>query len=399
MDRVQLENHGSFADSLVYRENLERPSPGPREALIKVGAASVNPIDCRVAKGYGWNVFGAANGVTLPITLGRDFCGEVVSTGAEFKGLEAHDKVWGAVNPFRAEGFRNGSHSQYVLVVEEEVAPCPAGPGEVELASMPYVFLTSWGALFTTSGWGPQDLEGKRVLINGAGGGVGTISVQLLKAYGAHVVTTSSRGKVSFLRGLGADETYAYDEDGLPSGLTDIHLVYNLVPAEASQQRCLETLKRAPLSSGEALQVREAAGRSLGRLEGDTTAFTLEDYQGLIRDFDRSVQEITSGKPTYVSIVSPMMRLADQQGFHQGLRNFVSLVLNAKMEQLISRGRCYHYGFFRPDKAALSTLTGLVETGRIGPVVSGRFPLRQAVEAFQQVGSGHTRGKVVLEMS
>lgn len=170
-----------------------RPEVGPGEILIKVRYAALNPADRLLIEG---KYPGAGR---LPLTVGREGAGKVESSpaGGRFKSGDA-------VVVLRSEiGItRQGTLAEYVAVPEPCVAPLPSGWSMEEAAGCPLVYLTAWKALVTQGGL----TAGKRVVVNGASGGVGIASVQLGKALGARVVALS-RGEVKRQRllTLGAD--------------------------------------------------------------------------------------------------------------------------------------------------------------------------------------------------
>jgi NADPH:quinone reductase-like Zn-dependent oxidoreductase len=397
MREIRLVKHGSPQESLLIKDDVQIPVPGKDEVLIRVNAASVNPIDFRISEKYGWTIFAEVKGVELPIVLGRDFAGEIVAIGTEVTAFSVSDRVWGAIDPFEIEGIKQGTHSQYIVLPVDKVVNTPISLSDIEASSLPYVFITTWNSICNVANIDLANIRGKKVLINGGSGGVGSMSIQLMKAYGAYVITTCSSKNTAFVKKLGADEVFEYDKGIFPD-LTDVDFVYNLVPKEGSQKIAIETLRLSPLNKEDAETVYNAHKICIAELDKDISGFVLEQYKDILRHFDAAVAHITADKAVYLSIVSPMMKLTNQMGFHPGMREYVRSVLALKVEQLINYGRCYHYGFFTFNKLGMSELASLVESKQIVPNVSHCYSIDHVVDAFVQIGSGHTRGKVVLDM-
>lgn len=192
-------------------ENLElrlmpAPVPNANEVLVRVRAASLNPKDSLIRKGK----FKAASGGTFPKLLGYDLAGVVEAVGANVTHFKVGDEVFGMKN-----GFTGSTVAELAVATEDELAKKPASLSFEEAAALPLTALTALQAL--------RDLgkvsAGSRVLIHGASGGVGVVAVQIAKALGATVTTTSSEKNLDFVRSLGADETLDYTKStGLERG-------------------------------------------------------------------------------------------------------------------------------------------------------------------------------------
>lgn len=109
MKKVFVKNYGAPKEVLVLDHDAVIPNAGAGEVVIRVMAASVNPIDCRMRAGYGRAIFSAK--AQLPIVLGRDFSGTVLKVGDGVTQYKVGDNVWGVVSPFRSEGIKGGSYS------------------------------------------------------------------------------------------------------------------------------------------------------------------------------------------------------------------------------------------------------------------------------------------------
>ena len=154
-------------EALRVASDVPVPSCGPREVLVRVAAASVNPLDCRVRAGYGRALYEPM----LPLVLGRDVSGEVVARGDAARAFPLGAAVFGALSPVAPRG----THAEYVAVPEAHLARVPPGWSHIDAAAVPFAALTAWRALFTTANLRP----GERLLVLGAGGAVGAAATHL----------------------------------------------------------------------------------------------------------------------------------------------------------------------------------------------------------------------------
>jgi NADPH:quinone reductase-like Zn-dependent oxidoreductase len=188
---------------------VERPEPevGPRDVLIAVKAASLNPLDFKIRDGKVKLVLP----LTPPIALGCDVAGVVDRVGAEVTRFRAGDEVFA-----RLEKRRMGGIAERAVAAEDVVANKPASASFEEAAAVPLAGLTALQALREAAGL----TAGQRVLIQAGAGGVGTLAIQIAKILGLHVTTTTSTKNVDFVRSLGADDVVDYTRhEPLPTGL------------------------------------------------------------------------------------------------------------------------------------------------------------------------------------
>jgi NADPH:quinone reductase-like Zn-dependent oxidoreductase len=197
MRAVVYDRYGA-PDVLQVRERPS-PVPGPKEVLVSVGAAALNPKDSLIRKGK----FRVVTGSNFPRGIGYDLAGRVKAVGARVTRFQAGDAVFGMLN-----GWAGGTIAEEVLAQEDELAKKPAALSFDEAAGIPLAALTALQALRDDGKLKP----GQRVLINGASGGVGVFALQLARALGAHVVSTSSAKNLELCRSLGAHETWDYAE-------------------------------------------------------------------------------------------------------------------------------------------------------------------------------------------
>ncbi|MGZ5396778.1 MAG: NAD(P)-dependent alcohol dehydrogenase [Mycobacterium sp.] len=180
-------------------ENIEKPIPGDDQVLVRVRAASVNPLDHHYMRGTPY-VMRMGTGLRKPkITrLGVDFAGTVEAIGRNVTQFKPGDEVFGG---------RTGAFAQYVSVSEgRALVMKPENMTFEQAASVPIAAITALQALRDKGKVQP----GQKVLINGASGGVGTFAVQIGKSFGAHVTGVCSTRNVDLVRSLGADEVIDY---------------------------------------------------------------------------------------------------------------------------------------------------------------------------------------------
>lgn len=181
---------------VLEQVDLPTPKVGPGRILIKVEAASVNPIDWRIRKGE-MKFFVRAK---FPITLGAEVSGEIAELGSGTSRFKVGDKVFSLV-PGDIGGF-----AEYVCVPEEAAAARPKTLDAVQAASVPVGAITALQSLRDQG----ELRAGQRVLVNGASGGVGMFAVQLAKELGAVVTAVCSEAKFEMVRSAGATETIDY---------------------------------------------------------------------------------------------------------------------------------------------------------------------------------------------
>ena len=186
-------------DVLEVRE-VEQPVPGEGEVLVRVHAASINDWD-----------WGLLQGPTLPFLpsppkpiLGSDVAGRVAALGSGIQRFRAGDEVYGDLSRYGRVGW--GGLAEYVCARERDLVTKPARMTFEQAAALPQAGQLAVQALFAH---GPLR-AGQTILINGAGGGVGTIGVQVAKAHGAEVTGVDSLPKLEMMRAIGFDHVIDY---------------------------------------------------------------------------------------------------------------------------------------------------------------------------------------------
>ncbi|MGW7705673.1 NADP-dependent oxidoreductase [Streptomyces sp. NPDC054771] len=182
-----------FGSSEVLRyEDVDRPVPGPGQVLVRVAATSFNPVDDHIRAG----VLAEMIPIPLPYVPGIDLAGTVAELGADVTGLEVGDRVV-AMLPLASAG----GAAEYVLAPAESLAPAPRTIELVDAAALPLTGLAAWQTAFDLAELKP----GQTVLVNGAGGAVGSLVVQLAVDAGAHVTAVDAPRHADRLRGYGAE--------------------------------------------------------------------------------------------------------------------------------------------------------------------------------------------------
>ncbi|MDT0295185.1 NADP-dependent oxidoreductase [Mesonia ostreae] len=227
MKAIQMKEYGD--ESVLNYIDVECPEPKADEILVKIHAASVNPVDWKIRDGKGEKF-----GMKLPLILGADFAGIVEKTGDKIKKFKKEDQVYGKILV--------GCYAEYVIVREDELGIKPKNLDYKEASSVPMGALTSWQAIFETA-----KLEsGQKILVHAASGGVGSMAVQLAKAKGAYVIGTASASNKDFVKDLGADEFIDYTNNNFEDVVNDVDVVYDTIGGD-TQKRSFQVLKEGGL--------------------------------------------------------------------------------------------------------------------------------------------------------
>jgi NADPH:quinone reductase len=194
---------------LFEAREVERPSPGPGEVLVRVVATAVNPVDAKL------RADGRRMALQPPVILGYDVAGVVEEIGPGVSAFRPGDEVYYTPEIF---GNQRGSYAEFNAAPASIVARKPAGLSFEEACAIPLAGGTAWEAIVRRLALRP----GETVLIHGAAGGVGTFAVQFAKAAGARVLATASAPNHATLRELGADIAIDYrGQDAVEVALAD----------------------------------------------------------------------------------------------------------------------------------------------------------------------------------
>lgn len=209
----------------------EVPEPiiGPRDVLVRVHAAGINPLDKMVRNGE----FKQLLKYKTPFVLGHDMAGVVTRVGADVHDYKAGDEVYS-----RPRDLRIGTFAEYIAVDYADIALKPKSLTMQESAAIPLVALASWQALVQLA----QIKSGQKVLIHAGAGGLGSTAIQLAKHLGAYVATTANSKDAERLRSLGADEIIDYKKSDFTKSLSGYDVVLDSLGG-ANLARSLTVLK------------------------------------------------------------------------------------------------------------------------------------------------------------
>ena len=269
-----VSDEAELMKAIVYRcygspdvlelEDVEKPTPADDEVLVKVHAASVNPLDWHYMRGSPYLMrLGSGLGAPKRPGMGVDLAGTVEAVGKDVTRFKPGDEVFGG---------RNGAFAEYVIVPDDRaLALKPSSVTFEQAASMPIAAITALQALRDKG----QLKPGQKVLINGASGGVGTFAVQIAKSFGAEVTGVCSTRNVEMVRSIGADHVVDYTkEDYTESGQH-----YDLIIDNVGNHSLLEN-RRVLNPDGIFVIIGGAKGNWLGPLMGPIKALMLSPFVG-----------------------------------------------------------------------------------------------------------------------
>jgi alcohol dehydrogenase len=314
---------------------LPRPEPGPGELLVRVRAASVNPIDHKIRDG----AVKVLLHFSFPLILGIDLAGDVEAIGQGVTRFKLGDAVYS-----RLDNDRIGAFAEYALVRESAAARKPARLDYAQAASLPLVGLTAWQALIELA----QLRAGQKVLVHAGSGGVGTFAIQLAKYLGAQVATTASAGNHALVKSLGADLAIDYRTTRFEAVAMDQDVV-------------------------------------LDTQGGDT----------LIRSF----KAVKPGGVVVTIGGRPDGKFARAWGLSLPLVWVLGFLNRKVDHLARQRRVRFEYLFMRASGEQLERIGALVDQGVINPVLDKIFPLEAAAEAISYVESGRAVGKVVIRVA
>ncbi|MEO3861744.1 NAD(P)-dependent alcohol dehydrogenase [Acrocarpospora sp. B8E8] len=209
---------------VLYEGKVPVPEVKPGQVLVRVHAASVNGGELAGRAGK----LRLVTGRRFPKRVGIDFAGEIAEVGPSVTGLREGERVWGFL------GRRFGSAAEYVTVRPRQIALAPGNLTLVEAVSLLAGGTTSITALRDKT----RLQSGERLLVRGASGGVGSVAVQLGKAFGAHVTALAGPKNLDFVRDLGADEVLDYNRTD-PSALGAFDVIMDTVGTQHPAYRRL----------------------------------------------------------------------------------------------------------------------------------------------------------------
>jgi NADPH:quinone reductase-like Zn-dependent oxidoreductase len=310
------------------------PEVGNRDVLVKVSAASVNPLDKMVRNGE----FKRLLKYRTPFVLGHDLAGVVTRVGSAVGDLQVGDEVYA-----RPRDLRIGTFAEYIAIDQYDLAPKPASLTLHQAAAVPLVSLAAWQVLVDRAHLKP----GQKVLVHAGSGGLGSTVIQLAKHLGATVATTASGQNAELVRMLGADVVVDYKKENFTEVLSGYDVVLDSLGGE-NLEKSLTVLK----PGGHAISV------------------TGPPDPGFAKQL---------GAPKYIGLVMGLL----SRRVHQQARKL---------------GVSYSFLFMQSNGAQLRKLAALYDAGHLRPVIDTTFPFDQTLEALAYVEQGRANGKVVITL-
>jgi NADPH:quinone reductase-like Zn-dependent oxidoreductase len=221
--------HRFGASDVLSIDEIPLPEPKDDEILLRIAAASVNPVDFKIREGK----FAPVDQSKLPFPMGRDASGVVERCGKSVTDVAVGDVL------FAMSGMGQGTYADCVILKPGEYAARPDSLDHAHAAAVPLAALTAWQGLFDHGGLG----KGQRVLIHGAAGGVGHMAVQFARHAGAKVIVTASAKDLDFVRELGADQAIDYHGEPFEELVKDIDVVFDLIGGD-TRERSFQVLRR-----------------------------------------------------------------------------------------------------------------------------------------------------------
>jgi NADPH:quinone reductase-like Zn-dependent oxidoreductase len=312
---------------VVQITNVEKPAPKDNEILLRVRAASVNPYDWHFMRGDPYLIRLMA-GLSKPKDqrLGSDVAGQVESVGGNVIRFKPGDEVFGSCR---------GAFAEYACAEESKLIAKPANVTFAQAASVPIAGFTALQSLrlggLTGNGSNPLS---RKVLINGAAGGVGTFAVQIAKSFGAQVTAVCSNRNIGMVRSIGADHVIDY-----------------------TQQDFTKTAERYDIF------LDNIGNRSLSACR---------------RLLNSNGTYIAAGGSTDPWMIRPLARMIAQLVLSRmGGRKLVGIFAKASQDDL-------------------AILSDLMKAGKVVPVLDKTYTFGEIHEAIRYQETGHARGKVVI---
>jgi len=219
---------GQYGDAPTM-EDVEQPTPGPGEVLVRVAGAATNPLDLKITAGYMHDFFPVA----FPYTLGTDVSGAITEVGGRVEGWAVDDQVVARLDPSAG-----GGYAEFAVVPAEQLVPAPKSTPVFLASGAATAAATAWQAVHEIAGL----RAGQKVLIHAGAGGVGSFAVQMAHALGAHVVTTASGPGLRIAHDLGADEVIDHTAEPFEARLSGVDVVIDTVGG-AVEARSLDILR------------------------------------------------------------------------------------------------------------------------------------------------------------
>ncbi|MFC2038437.1 NAD(P)-dependent alcohol dehydrogenase [Chloroflexota bacterium] len=314
---------------VLHIREVPQPVPKDNEVLVKIHAAAVTAGDCEqrslklpLLLGLAIRLYAGINKPSRKKILGMDLAGEIESTGPDVKQFKKGDRI------FATTGItHSGAYAEYICLPEDlaegAMAAMPDNMTFLEAAGVPI------GGLEALSFLRKGNIQsGDKILINGAGGTIGTFAVQLAKHFGAEITAVDSTGKLEVLRSIGADQVIDFTKENFSESGETWDIIFDI------------------------------AGRS--------------SYSGSIRALNQNGRYLLANPGLSHIIRGPWTSMTGSKKVIAGAANY--------------------------NTGDLVFLKGLIEEGKIRPVIDRVYPMEQVVEAHRYVDSGQKTGNVIITM-
>jgi NADPH:quinone reductase-like Zn-dependent oxidoreductase len=315
--------------------DVPAPTPRPRDILVEVHAAGLNPVDFKFRQGK----LRAIQRPRLPFVLGNELAGEVIATGNDVKQFRVGDRVFARVAKDRA-----GAFAEQACVDKDHAAHMPRDLDFTAAAAVPLAGLTALQALRDELGV----KKGQKVFISGGAGGVGTFAIQIAKSLGAHVTTTASKRGEALVESLGCDAMIDYTAQDISKAGGKFDAGFDLIGGKTLEQMFEIMKPGAKIVSIAALPEPQTAIKDLAGRRVLSVIFWIISY---------------------------------------GVRS-----------RARRAGVSYRYLFMHPSGSDLAELVDLIEQGKLKVIVDKTYPFANISEALAYVESGRAKGKVVVTM-
>src|SRR5215208_5220801 len=332
MKAAIIDHYGS--NDVLSLADIDIPTVGATDLLVRVHAASVNPVDIKTREGKLKTLLK----YRFPLVLGNDLSGVVSDVGSGVTRFKRGDAVYA-----RLDKDRIGTFAEFAVVREGAAALKPANVTFEEAASLPLVALTAWQALVEIGKLGAD----QRVLIHAGSGGVGSIAIQLARHMGATVFTTVGRRNVELVKRLGANVAIDYRSERLEEVAKDCDVVLDSAGGD-TLVRCFECVK-------------------------------------------------AGGVVVSINSSTPSPAFARSWGLNPIIVFAIRMLSRKTLAAARKHDARYEYFFVRADGEQLIHITRLVESGAITPLVDKVFRLEEVREALAYSESGRATGKVVIK--
>ena len=309
---------------ILKLEEVEKPVPNDNQVLVRVRAASVNPLDLTIRGPW---AIRPILGLRKPkdTRIGVDYAGTVEAVGKNVTQFKPGDEVFGG---------KNGAIAEYVCALADRgITLRPSNMTFEQAAAVPVAALTALQGLRDKG----KIQAGQKVLINGASGGVGTFAVQIAKSFGTEVTGVCSTRNLEMVRSIGADHVIDYTKEDFTKGDQRYDLIFDLVGNHSFSER----------------------------------------------------RRVLNPKGICV------MAGVGGAGWHEGFVSRLVGELNAYVRSRFVNEKFIAY-IAAFNKEDITVLAGLLQSGKMTPVIDKTYKLNETADALRYLETGHARGKVVI---